>query len=58
MARLKLTKTRVKYAEMSGDKHLMLMNKISNGLDWLKSLKNQIRRASSDQDLQKYSAIW
>jgi hypothetical protein len=52
IARLKLAKTRVKCTEISGKQYLMLMDKISKGLNWLKALKNEIKSTDSNQDLQ------
>jgi hypothetical protein len=52
IARLELAKTRVKCTGISGKQYLMLMEKISNGLNWLKALKNKIKSTDSNQDLQ------
>ena len=52
IARLELAKTRVKCTGISDKKYLMLMDKISTGLNWLNALKNEINDATNDQELQ------
>jgi hypothetical protein len=52
IARLKLAKIRVKCSGISNEKYLLLIGKISNGLNWLEVLKDEIKGAASNQDLQ------
>lgn len=52
ISRLELANVRVKCIGISDRKYLMLKDNITNGLNWLKTLKNEIKGATNNQELQ------
>jgi hypothetical protein len=53
IARLELARIRLKHANLSGEDNSMLLNRLSNGLNWLKTLKKNIRKANNNSEFQK-----
>lgn len=53
IARLELTKIRVKNANLSKENNHKLMDKLSNGFKWLATLKKNIKKAKNNSEFQR-----